>query len=510
MNISTRPTFYDADNAPKYHKRTNAVLQPAKTSPSSGAGSGSVSPSSPNGNSVSSPRKEAYFARGFGEHLKNPDLADVMLQLQANAAETLKAHTLILAFGSEYFREYFSSAKWKDRTSNNLLLSFDHPCPLSILTQVLEFLYEGTVDIHHDNAVALLRLSKTLGIPTLQSACLNFLESQITLEKVLHIASEAGAGKWAETNVEQQCMEMITESFDALCSYGMGPFDDFSELAEAQLIALLQQDALVVESESTVVFLINSYCRDKKVNGGSLWPLVRWCFVEPQAVLEVWRFRQETGLTLDFLTYPMIARLVASEYGELEAFSTTSIAKELPETVSNMTRPRGTTGSLISQIPGYALWRIPKFAELDHIRQHYSVPFADKSGTLFRIVLSATSSSGDGAVSVYVELTRRAVSRISENAPDARVWKVPRIIRVTVLNDSNAAGSVSRASSKNFVPDSVRFGWPSFMPMAHVPDFEDETGALTVCVHITEASRLDVASPVPGSQSPSLFQPSAS
>lgn len=482
MNISSRPSFFDASNVPKYHKRTNLLLSSnAPGSPASRANAGT-----PDSGFAASPRKEAYFAKGFGEHLKNPDLADVKLCVEN---EELPAHSLILAFGSEYFRDYFTSPTWKDRSSNRVPLRFDHPCPVTVVREVLEFLYEGSVNVTAANVVPLLKMSSTLGVAPLHGLCVTFLKESVNLTNACAVAADAGPTVWNEADVEGVCFDMISSSFDEISMYGSN-FSAFLVLTEDQLTRVLSRSDLQSENESNVLRLVEAWCSAKGVPSTQLISCVRLARCDASTLMQAWKRRVDSGLTTDLMMAALATRVFQVEIGDASAIKAASYADAFPQLdiVSN-SRPRA--GLPVISTPGFAIWRVPRFAELYSNEDVTSAFFADRQGNQWRIVLAPRSAENpaDSTLGIFVELAQASLSALAEKRKNpSGGWKVGRIIRLTLLNERNAAGSVSRASSKNFTDESVRFGWPNFIPLSHIPDFMDDSGTLVVSVHVTDAS----------------------
>jgi hypothetical protein len=88
--------------------------------------------------------------------------------------KSIKAHKLVLASASPYFRAMFTGG-FKETHMNTDDMRLDQICTYSILESIVEFMYTGECVIRESNAQHLLIASKILQVSELENACCMFL-----------------------------------------------------------------------------------------------------------------------------------------------------------------------------------------------------------------------------------------------------------------------------------------------------------------------------------------------
>lgn len=529
MKLGARPTFFDATNSPRRKAPAGrstgsptSMLNPAGSAGASGSGASGDTP--PGTGSLMN--KSAYFARGFGDHLGNPELADVELRVPSDdgTETTFPCHSLILSFGSEYFKRTFLSDDWRSKVSSGgktweLDDVLGTQVNATVFRDLLKFLYEGSVELDEKNLIALLHISKKLGVNGLKDACMFHLEEALSAANSVSLAVQAE--RWKEDQVEGACLEVIAGHFDEIAGQNESAF---IPLSLTQMQRLLARKDLHAEREETTLMVARQYITEKQppldeAAKDSLVSLVKLPYINASELFQLFEDRAKLSVKDELITEALAARLTGAELSEMKRTLTTG----------ERTVMRTACGLPVVCTPGFALLRIPDFLALmrsdaESIR---SATFHDMDGVEWSLlVYPKGSETMENCVGVYLQVgtSKVNVARIreirpaaaapsvplaaaTEDAPPAGVvdaevaqplhvadsqagtasvaFKVARMIRVTALNQHNAAGSIYRASAKEFTHEQNVFGWPSFLAHTAVAEFVASDKSLTLTVHLT-------------------------
>ena len=127
--------------------------------------------------------KESYFRNAFNTanqlRLKK-ELCDIKLFI---GTEIFHAHRIVLAAGSDYFRTLFVGL-FSESSKSEVDLS-STTSDFQTFKCILDFLYEGQVEIKSDNLADLMKLSSCLLITQLQEFCTEFVLKNLILSKAL-------------------------------------------------------------------------------------------------------------------------------------------------------------------------------------------------------------------------------------------------------------------------------------------------------------------------------------
>lgn len=126
----------------------------------------------------------ANLTTAFNELLEESDLLDATIVLD-NGRQVLRAHKLVLSASSAVFRSLF-------RNTNAVLKSSNEPCIFMLdvkaedFKSLLNFMYEGQVNVAHDNLNDFLALAEKLQVRGLTNASNNNLRTAKRLQMENH------------------------------------------------------------------------------------------------------------------------------------------------------------------------------------------------------------------------------------------------------------------------------------------------------------------------------------
>ncbi|XP_078512370.1 kelch-like protein 35 [Lissotriton helveticus] len=165
-------------------------------------------------------------------------LTDVVLSV---GGQEFPCHRAALSANSAYFRAMFSS-NLKEGHQDVVSIQKIAASAMSLL---LDYMYGGSLVIQEDNVESVMEASDLLQIPRLRDACIRFLEDQ------LHPCNCVGILKFADsfsiTSLSEKSKKFMLEGFSEVSCH-----EEFLDLSQAELIAYLSNEELVVMKEEVV------------------------------------------------------------------------------------------------------------------------------------------------------------------------------------------------------------------------------------------------------------------
>jgi hypothetical protein len=128
----------------------------------------------------------SLFQNGFRRFAKSGALSDLTLVHcpTQNTVNIYHVHRLILAYSSDFFRTLLSS-DFKEKRQVTIQLNF--PDPSNVFPEILEFMYQGYLDISVENVVALLTQADHYLMPQLVTQCREFINKHLTRSNVMKV-----------------------------------------------------------------------------------------------------------------------------------------------------------------------------------------------------------------------------------------------------------------------------------------------------------------------------------
>ena len=184
-------------------------------------------------------------------HRKQDYLCDITLVSIDNIE--FKAHRNVLSAASPYFDKLLQSNMKENREG---IVRFEEISG-SVLKDVLEFIYSGTVDVTQENAEKLIAAGNYLIIPGLKTASGRFLErkmSHINCISTFYLAEK------------YECDELITNSrlFIHENIVSVAKLDEFLLLQAKEIERWISSDEITVNEEADVFKIILDWVNHKK------------------------------------------------------------------------------------------------------------------------------------------------------------------------------------------------------------------------------------------------------
>lgn len=164
---------------------------------------------------------------------KEERFCDVTLKIGKD--RKLRAHRAVLALSSKYFEALFGT-DWAEGKSNEVeLLGFDEDA----ITNLVRFVYSGTVDITTDNVQYILEVANYLGIEFVQKECIRFLEENLNKNNCLNALQIADM--FAFEYLREEAKLVAVRHFTEICMT-----QDFIYLPYHLLTELLREESICV------------------------------------------------------------------------------------------------------------------------------------------------------------------------------------------------------------------------------------------------------------------------
>ena len=170
---------------------------------------------------------------------ESEELCDIILRV---GSETFRAHKVVLAAASPYFRAMFCTSKMKECQSCEVPIQGIKPCDLATL---IDFAYTSEIHVSEMNVCHLLPAAAMLQMTHVIEACCTFLEHQLDPSNCIGIADFAQAHGCHD--LYQKAKVYIYENFSRVSQQ-----EEFMQLSPTQLMQVIKRDELNVRCESEV------------------------------------------------------------------------------------------------------------------------------------------------------------------------------------------------------------------------------------------------------------------
>ncbi|XP_064199917.1 BTB/POZ domain-containing protein 17-like isoform X2 [Anguilla rostrata] len=185
--------------------------------------------------------RDELFAK-FTDLYWSEDFSDV--ELVINETQRLKAHRMVLALGSDVFRQMFSGGSWREAEEKEVALTEDESC-VEHMDAFLQYFYTGTISIRADNLFPLLILTDKYNVKTLRQCCEQFALQNFNAGSVGRaLAWWRNAERLGFQELERACRRFVT-----LNGLVLAASSDWLSLELERLLVLLQSNNLQVENE---------------------------------------------------------------------------------------------------------------------------------------------------------------------------------------------------------------------------------------------------------------------
>ncbi|XP_021340178.1 kelch-like protein 3 [Mizuhopecten yessoensis] len=155
-------------------------------------------------------------------------------------------HRVVLAAMSEFFECMFDSEMQESQTGEVDLSSLNVCNEVNICEKVLEFMYTGESAVDMPSAAHLLDNAQLMQIPSLQTACLKFLTTNLNKTNCLSVWQTAAAHGFAE--LDALALSLVKKHFQEVCFS-----DDFLALYKIDYILNILNGQNVNCPDTTVI-----------------------------------------------------------------------------------------------------------------------------------------------------------------------------------------------------------------------------------------------------------------
>uniref|UniRef100_A0A3B4AKL9 BTB domain-containing protein n=1 Tax=Periophthalmus magnuspinnatus TaxID=409849 RepID=A0A3B4AKL9_9GOBI len=164
-------------------------------------------------------------------------------------------HRLIMAACSPYFRELFFTEDGKEvENTKEVVLEDVNP---NILDMIIRYLYSAEIDLNDDNVQDIIAVANRFQIPSVFTACVNYLQKKISLPNCMAIFRMGLVLSCPRLAVAAR--NFIADRFEFLHKD-----EEFLKLAPHELFAVIGGDSLNVEKEEMVFEAVMSWVRHDK------------------------------------------------------------------------------------------------------------------------------------------------------------------------------------------------------------------------------------------------------
>lgn len=205
-------------------------------------------------------------------------LCDVFLETEK--CEQIRAHRVVLAASSPFFRAMFGSNLVESTQKLVRLPDIE----LDVLSAVVSYAYGGDVTLKADQVLSLLVASDRLQIRSLFVACCQFQQGCLRPDNCLTTRAVAEMHGCAE--LSRLCTEYVFDNFEEVVNH-----EEFLALPCSQLKELISRDEIRVSSEEQVYTAVMQWVRhdllERKDSFAEVMSLVRLPFVSPSFLTKV-------------------------------------------------------------------------------------------------------------------------------------------------------------------------------------------------------------------------------
>ncbi|XP_048874372.1 kelch-like protein 24 [Brienomyrus brachyistius] len=203
------------------------------------------------GQTVANFSPESCFAteilQVLSTYRKSGIFTDVVLQVED---QEFPCHRALLCASSNYFRSMFQGQL---RESCQSLIKLQG-ISAAAMENLLNFMYEGKVDVDEENVEIVFRAADLLGVNVLSKACIQFLEQRVDHSNCLGIMDFASS--FFIQPLAEQCQKILYQDFVEVYKH-----EEFLSLTKGRLTEFLSCEQLKVDREEVLVEAILKWVR---------------------------------------------------------------------------------------------------------------------------------------------------------------------------------------------------------------------------------------------------------
>uniref|UniRef100_A0AAY4DLA2 BTB domain-containing protein n=1 Tax=Denticeps clupeoides TaxID=299321 RepID=A0AAY4DLA2_9TELE len=174
---------------------------------------------------------------------------DVVLQVEE---KEFPCHRAVLSASSSYFRTMFSS-QLQEQHQHLVQMNGISSTALEV---VLNFMYEGLMNINEGNVAMVFQTADLLDVTVLRKVCIQFLEKQVDHSNCLGLMDFASF--YTLTPLAEQCQKMLFQNFTQVYQH-----EEFTSLPKDRVKKLLSSEQMQVQSEEVLVKAVLKWVHHK-------------------------------------------------------------------------------------------------------------------------------------------------------------------------------------------------------------------------------------------------------
>lgn len=234
--------------------------------------------------------EDATFVPGFLKSLfdnrtddKNTALPTDVTFLTGPNKTPVKAHKFVLLLTSEYFKSMFTSGM---REQNLNAISKEN-VRKDVMTEILRFLYIGTVMLSPANVMEVHEAAKEMGIKPILKFCLEFVEKSMNSANSIRYFDQSIA--FHNLEVQQSSLKFIEANTKQCVKES-----NFNQISKPTLQVMLESDGLVIPEDELFNAIVswgkaqaNSSTKGLKDILSDVIPLIRFPMTSPEFIFKV-------------------------------------------------------------------------------------------------------------------------------------------------------------------------------------------------------------------------------
>jgi len=183
--------------------------------------------------------------------LNDTTYSDVLIRCGQNLRNTFLAHRIILAYRSEYFKSILKNIdtnKVDRKDTLNFRFVIDKPYfSPDTFSQVLQYIYTGSIELNCENALDILELADDLRLGCLKKLCTKFLVHQMDAQNVCTIIQMSR--KFHTPELTRAALVFIEKRENVISVLRS---ESLCDLTVDNLIGLIKRDNLPLKCEEEI------------------------------------------------------------------------------------------------------------------------------------------------------------------------------------------------------------------------------------------------------------------
>ncbi|XP_046992930.1 kelch-like protein 28 isoform X1 [Schistocerca americana] len=167
------------------------------------------------------------------------ELCDITLIVEN---EEIRAHKIVLAASSLYFRTMFCGSLMESHQEKIVL----HDIELPTFQEIIHFMYTGQIKISEENIYSVISMADFLQIPALSHPCCQYLQTSLCVDNCLSVYQTAIDSGY--NDLAHEALRCILRNFSSVCEQ-----PEFLDVTIELLSDILYSDYINIDDESRLL-----------------------------------------------------------------------------------------------------------------------------------------------------------------------------------------------------------------------------------------------------------------